>query len=238
MLHLTLPAGLSAVRSVRESSCLLRFVPLLWITTSQPSADVLQCYAVHALCMYNTCTHKGALILACTSHEHKNTCSCCNNQPRRGPRSFFWISAHLSCWRSCPLLCSSPEKGAVKGSHHCTRAVMVKMQWQKSTVQRLRGVLDKKSRFWVSNNHPPYRLEKSTGDSERFVVCYFLEDSSYTVVSFDSKQLDSNGDPEPQHRWKASKCPEKVLKPKCYSIIHFYCVLPIRMFSMNAHSFS
>lgn len=61
---------------------------------------------------------------------------------------------------------------------------------------------------------------KSLQKTKIFVVSYFLEDGSCSILGFKTVAMDSNGGPGPQHRLKASKCPEKLLKPKSCSIIH------------------
>lgn len=130
LLQLKLPAGLSVVRSVRGSSCLLRFVPLLWISTSQASANVLESNTAHVLTV-------------CTVHGHSHVClhkywaqiQICSHQHRRGCTQFFWLIdffLHVKhpSWVSFP----PPEKSLVlrnlsrwgeKGSQHHNKAVMV-----------------------------------------------------------------------------------------------------------------
>lgn len=91
LLHLTLPAGLSAVRSLRESSCLLRFAALLWISTSQNICPRPVVNTVHARSLWTTCGRMKprTLSFTCKNREHKYTCACWNNYPRRGGPLIF-----------------------------------------------------------------------------------------------------------------------------------------------------
>lgn len=131
LLQLKLPAGLSVVRSVRGSSCLLRFVPLLWISTSQASANVLESNTAHVL---TVCTVHGH---SCLFAQILSTNGDMFSSTQEGVHTVFLAHWFLSAcdpqhpsWVSFP----PPEKSLVlrnlsrwgeKGSQHHNKAVMV-----------------------------------------------------------------------------------------------------------------